>query len=79
MSAEFPPREACPVKVCAGFGTCACGWSNHPMMDDTPCQAALEEAQDRAVRRLLESGIDWRAPEQFLNENRKERADGAKG
>lgn len=74
MSAEFPPRETCQIRYCAGVNLCACGWSDHPMMEDYPCLAALEDEQDRVIREDIEGGKDWRPPEHFLNENRKEKA-----
>lgn len=35
-------------------------------MIEAPCADAQEEAEDAAIRRMIESGTDWRPREHFL-------------
>ena len=65
----FQPRATCAVSCVAGWSFCRrkdCGWTDHPGSND-PCLAALEDAQDAAIREAIESGTDWRPKERLLN------------
>lgn len=80
MSADLSPRADCPIRDACGYGMCReCHWGELPGLPHV-CGRAVAEAEearcDREAMAALESAIDWRAPTQFLNENRKERANG---
>ncbi|AJY47293.1 hypothetical protein [Martelella endophytica] len=62
---DLSPRISCHLVSVAGFSFCRCGWSDHPMIE-APCADAQEEAEDAAIRRVIESGTDWRPREHFL-------------
>ncbi|MET3601833.1 hypothetical protein [Martelella mangrovi] len=62
---DFPPRADCKLTSVAGFTSCRCGWSDHPL-NAMPCEAAHDAAQDEAVRKDIEGAEDWRPAERLL-------------
>ncbi|WP_319520138.1 hypothetical protein [uncultured Martelella sp.] len=61
---DFPPRGDCRLTSVAGFTSCRCGWSDHPL-NVMPCEAAHDAAQDEAIRKAIEGAQDWRPAERL--------------
>ncbi|WP_319517260.1 hypothetical protein [uncultured Martelella sp.] len=61
---DFPPRADCKLTSVAGFTSCGCGWSDHPL-NAMPCEAAHDAAQDEAIRKAIEGAEDWRPAERL--------------
>ncbi|MET3602154.1 hypothetical protein [Martelella mangrovi] len=61
---DFQPRAECRLVCVGGWSFCRCGWSDHPG-GKYPCRAALEDAQDAAIREAIEGAEDWRPAERL--------------
>lgn len=80
MTADLSPRADCPVRDACGYGICReCHWGELPGLPHV-CGRAVAEAEearlDLDALAAMESALEGRGPEQFLHENRKEKADG---
>ncbi|WP_180901963.1 hypothetical protein [Martelella soudanensis] len=79
MTTDLSPRPDCPLGDGCGYGFCReCHWGELSGLAHVCGRAVAERAEeercDRAAMMALEGAFGWRSPEQFVNENRKEKA-----